>query len=29
MTGVVEPYGGGAGFRFKVRNVQMDGRGSA
>ncbi len=26
-TGMVEPYGGGTGFRFKIRNVRIDGRG--
>ncbi len=26
-TEMVEPYGGGTGFRFKVRNVKIDGRG--
>lgn len=23
---MVEPYGGGTGFRFKIRNVKIDGR---
>lgn len=26
-TEMVEPYGGGTGFRFKIRNVQIDGQG--
>jgi hypothetical protein len=26
-TEMVEPYGGGTGFRFKIRNVKIDGRG--
>ena len=26
---MVEPYGGGTGFRFKIRNVQIDGQGDA
>ena len=26
-TAMIEPFGGGTGFRFKIRNVQIDGRG--
>jgi hypothetical protein len=26
---MVEPYGGGTGFRFRIRNVQIDGQGDA
>ncbi|MEU9228881.1 hypothetical protein AB0D40_31485 [Streptomyces massasporeus] len=26
-TGMVEPFGGGTGFRFKIRDVRIDGRG--
>lgn len=27
-TAMIEPFGGGTGFRFKIRNVQIDGRGT-